>query len=159
MIPEINSIIDLIWPRIEDEHPRVQWAAINALGQMSTDFADDIQTKHSERVIPAIISRMHAGLNPRVQAHAAAAMVNFSENATKEILEPYLNELLQQLLNLLQSPHKYVNEQALTTIAIVADAAQNNTMILSCLYSSMLCSQRALRSTEFSRPSLLNAAL
>ncbi|CDO55226.1 similar to Saccharomyces cerevisiae YMR308C PSE1 Karyopherin/importin that interacts with the nuclear pore complex [Geotrichum candidum] len=125
MIPEINSIIDLIWPRIEDEHPRVQWAAINALGQMSTDFADDIQTKHSERVIPAIISRMHAGLNPRVQAHAAAAMVNFSENATKEILEPYLNELLQQLLNLLQSPHKYVNEQALTTIAIVADAAQN----------------------------------
>ena len=67
---------------------------------------------------------MHAGLNPRVQAHAAAAMVNFSENAT-EILEPYLNELLQQLLNLLQSPHKYVNEQALTTIAIVADAAKN----------------------------------
>lgn len=128
MIPEIPSIIDLIWPRIEDEHPRVQWAAINALGQMSTDFADDIQTKHSERVVPALISRMQPFLNPRVQAHAAAAMVNFSENATKEILEPYLDSLLERLLGLLQSPHKYVIEQALTTIAIVADAAQNKFM-------------------------------
>lgn len=125
MIPEIDSILDMILPRINDPHPRVQWATLNALGQMSTDFADDMQTKYSARVVPALISRMTNGSVPRVQVHAAAAMVNFAENATKEILEPYLDSLLTNLLTLLQSPKRYVTEQILTTIAIVADAAQN----------------------------------
>lgn len=124
MIPEIDSILDMILPRINDPHPRVQWATLNALGQMSTDFADDMQTKHSARVVPALISRMTNDSVPRVQVHAAAAMVNFAENATKEILEPYLDGLLSNLLILLQSPKRYVTEQVLTTIAIVADAAQ-----------------------------------
>lgn len=125
MIPEINSILDMILPRIDDPHPRVQWATLNALGQMSTDFADDMQKKHSARVVPALISRMTNDSVPRVQVHAAAAMVNFAENATKDILEPYLDSLLTNLLILLQSPKRYVTEQVLTTIAIVADAAQN----------------------------------
>ncbi|GMG20973.1 unnamed protein product [[Candida] boidinii] len=61
---------------------------------------------------------------PRVQTHAAAALVNFSENASKEVLEPYLDSLLTNLLELLQGPKRYVQEQVVTTIAIIADAAE-----------------------------------
>ena len=50
--------------------------------------------------------------------------MNFSEAATKDILEPYLDDLLNNLLVLLQSPKRYVQEQVLTTIAIIADAAE-----------------------------------
>ena len=41
--------------------------------------------------------------NPRVQAHAGAALVNFSENCSKNILIPYLGPImdkLQEILNL-----------------------------------------------------------
>lgn len=124
LINEIPKILDMILPTLDDEHPRVQYACCNALGQMSTDFADLIQRTSAHRILPALISKLTNKSVPRVQAHAAAALVNFSEAASKEILEPYLDDLLNNLLVLLQSPKRYVQEQVLTTIAIIADAAQ-----------------------------------
>ncbi|GMM33500.1 Pse1 protein [Saccharomycopsis crataegensis] len=124
LISEIPKILDLILPLLNDPHPRVQYACCNALGQISTDFADLIQKNSGDRILPALISKLTNESVPRVQTHAAAALVNFSENASKDILEPYLDDLLTNLLTLLQGPHRYVQEQVLTTIAIVADAAE-----------------------------------
>ncbi|KAI5960216.1 PSE1 [Candida pseudojiufengensis] len=124
LMNEIPRILDMVLPTLNDDHSRVQYACCNALGQMSTDFADVIQRTSGDRVLPALISKLTNKSVPRVQAHAAAALVNFSEAASKEILEPYLDDLLNNLLVLLQSPKRYVQEQVLTTIAIIADAAQ-----------------------------------
>jgi hypothetical protein len=124
LIDEIPRLLDMILPTLQDSHPRVQFACCNALGQMSTDFADVIQRTSGNRILPALISMLTNKSVFRVQAHAAAALVNFSEAASKEILEPYLDDLLNNLLGLLQSPKKYVQEQVLTTIAIIADAAE-----------------------------------
>lgn len=124
LITEIPNILDLVLPLLDDPHPRVQYACCNALGQMSTDFADVIQKNNGDRILPALISKLNEKSAPRVQTHAAAALVNFSENASKDTLEPYLDDLLSNLLTLLQSSHRYVQEQVLTTIAIVADAAE-----------------------------------
>jgi len=90
---------------------------------MSTDFAGTMQEKYHGRVLPAIIPVLES-TEPRVQAHAAAALVNFCEEAEKDTLEPYLDNLLTHLLALLQSPARYVQEQALSTIATVADSAE-----------------------------------
>lgn len=124
LMSEIPKILDLIMPLLKDAHPRVQYGCCNALGQISTDFADLIQRTSGDRIIPALVSMLTTEHVPRVQAHAAAAIVNFAENASKEVLAPYLDDLLTNLLNLLQSPHRYVQEQVLTTIAIIADSAQ-----------------------------------
>lgn len=35
--------------------------------------------------------------NPRVQAHAAAALINFTEDCPKSLLVPYLDNLVQHL--------------------------------------------------------------
>lgn len=52
-------------------------------------------------------------------------MVNFCEEAEKDVIEPYLDDLLQRLLNLLHNNQKrYVQEQALSTIATIADSAE-----------------------------------
>ena len=59
----------------------------------------------------------------RVQAYAAAAMVNFAENAKKEHISPYLDMIFERLLILLNTGKRYVQEQAITTIATVADSA------------------------------------
>ncbi|KAK9467540.1 armadillo-type protein [Lipomyces arxii] len=123
MISELSKVLDMVLPLLQDPHPRVQWAACNAVGQMSTDFADDIQQQYGPRVLPALIQTLESP-EPRVQAHAAAALVNFCEEAEQEILEPYLDSLLSHLMILLHSPKKYVQEQVLTTIAIVADSAE-----------------------------------
>jgi hypothetical protein len=123
MIGELDKVLDLVLPALRDSHPRVRWAACNAVGQMSTDFAGTMQEKYHQVVLPSIIPVLESS-EPRVQAHAAAALVNFCEEAEKGVLEPYLDQLLNHLLMLLQSPKRFVQEQALSTIATVADSAE-----------------------------------
>ncbi|TVU02137.1 hypothetical protein EJB05_52404, partial [Eragrostis curvula] len=59
-----------------------------------------------------------------VEAHAASAILNFSENCTPEILTPYLNGIVGKLLVLLQNGKQMVQEGALTALASVADSSQ-----------------------------------
>lgn len=123
MVGELSQVLELVVPALSDRHPRVRWAGCNALGQMSTDFAGTMQQKYHSIALPAII-RVLDSPEPRVQAHAAAALVNFCEEAEKEILEPYLDNLLTHLFQLLQNEKRYVQEQALSTIATIADSAE-----------------------------------
>ena len=124
LISEIPKILDMVIPLISDPHPRVQYGCCNVLGQISTDFAPLIQRTAHDRIVPALISKLTPDSCERVQTHAAAALVNFSEQANQTILEPYLDGLLSNLLTLLQSNKLYVQEQALTTIAFIAEAAK-----------------------------------
>lgn len=123
MISELSQVLDLVIPALQDSHPRVRWAGCNALGQMSTDFAPKMQTDFYDRVLRAVVPVLNSP-EARVKSHAAAALVNFCEEAEKSILEPYLDDLLSHLFQLLQSDKRYVQEQALSTIATIADAAQ-----------------------------------
>lgn len=49
------------------------------------------------QVIAALLQTMEDQNFPRVQAHAAAALINFTEDCPKSILIPYLDNLLQHL--------------------------------------------------------------
>ncbi|XP_075493570.1 uncharacterized protein LOC142531354 [Primulina tabacum] len=64
--------------------------------------------------------------NPRVQAHAASAVLNFSENCTPKILTPYLDGIVHKLLLLLQNSKQMVQEGSLTALASVADSSQEH---------------------------------
>ena len=120
---ELDQVLALVIPALRDPHSRVRWAGCNALGQMSTDFNGTMQNKYHQIVLTNIIPVLEAP-EPRVQAHAAAALVNFCEEAEKSTLEPYLDDLLSRLLNLLSNEKRFVMEQALSTIATIADSAE-----------------------------------
>ena len=123
MKAELDKVLGMVLPLLGDVHPRVRWAACNAVGQMCTDFLGAIQSKFTAQVLNALTPVLEAP-EGRVAAHAAAAFVNFCEDADQESLEPYLDPILQRLHGLLSRPQKYVQEQAITTIATVADAAE-----------------------------------
>ncbi|KAL4588657.1 hypothetical protein LXL04_001549 [Taraxacum kok-saghyz] len=59
-----------------------------------------------------------------LEAHAASAVLNFSENCTPDILTPYLDGIVSKLLMLLQNGKQMVQEGALTALASVADSSQ-----------------------------------
>lgn len=75
----------------------MRYAACNAVGQMSTDFAPIFEKKFHEQVIPGLLMVLNDNDNPRVQAHAGAALVNFSEDCPKSILTPYLDAIMSKL--------------------------------------------------------------
>jgi len=128
---QLPSLVDFCLAGVQDPHPRVRWAACQALGQMCTDLGPQLQATQGDRVLPALLAAMRddrhqsgTGPAPRVQAHAAAALVNFTENAEQENVDPHLDELVTTLLGLLRSGPRLVTEAALTALASVADAAK-----------------------------------
>ncbi|XP_033100992.1 importin-5-like [Anneissia japonica] len=129
----LNTIVDSVLPFLGDPHPRVRYAACNALGQMATDFAPTFERKFHEKVVPGLVAVLDDFANARVQAHAGAALVNFCEDCPKEYIVPYLALILGKLHSILvvkiqelvQKGTKLVLEQMVTTLAAVADSAED----------------------------------
>ncbi|XP_044979842.1 importin-5-like [Hordeum vulgare subsp. vulgare] len=126
MTKNLDQVVGMVLNSFQDPHPRVRWAAINAVGQLSTDLGPELQNKLHHVVLPALASAMDDSENPRVQAHAASAILNFSENCRPEILTPYLDVIVGKLLLLLQSGSQMVQEGALTALASAADSSQEH---------------------------------
>lgn len=128
----LQEIVNFVLLFLQDPHPRVRYAACNAIGQMATDFAPTFQRKFHDKVISALLQTMEDQANPRVQAHAAAALINFTEDCPKSLLLPYLDNLVNhlhvimvaKLQELIQKGTKLVLEQVVTSIASVADTAE-----------------------------------
>ncbi|CAD5177263.1 unnamed protein product [Musa acuminata subsp. malaccensis] len=132
MTKNLEQVVNMALNSFQHPHARVRWAAINAVGQLSTDLGPDLQVQYHQRVLPALASAMDDFQNPRakfsilVQAHAGSAVLNFCENCTPDILPPYLDGIVGKLLVLLQNGKQMVQEGALTALASVADLSQEN---------------------------------
>uniref|UniRef100_A0A7S1TKG4 Importin subunit beta-1/Transportin-1-like TPR repeats domain-containing protein n=1 Tax=Erythrolobus australicus TaxID=1077150 RepID=A0A7S1TKG4_9RHOD len=123
---QLGAVVTMALQRFSDPHPRVRWAAINCVGQMCTDFGPRIQREFHTQILPSLIGVMDDSAFPRVQSHAAAAVINFCDEATPEIITPYMDTLLSKLLLLLQSNRRITQEQAVTAVAAIADAASSS---------------------------------
>lgn len=129
MLPQL---VDGILKYLQDPHPRVRYAACNALGQMATDFSPGFEKRFHDRVIPGLALLLEDHSNPRVQAHAGAALVNFFEDCPKLVLLPYLDAVVQKIeavLNskmreLVEKGTKLMLEQIVVTLAALADRAE-----------------------------------
>ena len=120
----LTQLVQLCLAGAADPHPKVRWASCQALGQLCNDLGPVLQETQHATVLPALMSLMDDFQNPRVQAHACAATVNFAENCDQDVVAPYLDTLIGKLLALLQQGRRNVQEGALTSLASVADCAQ-----------------------------------
>lgn len=91
------------------------------------DLATKVQRKHHENMVGALMHLMRTEQEPRVQAHAASAVVNFceglDENSGSNIVGRYIKPLSEHLVVLLQSSNQLVVEGALTATSSIADSA------------------------------------
>ena len=67
MIKNLEQVVSMVLNSFQDVHPRVRWASINAIGQLSMDLAPELQTQYHHRVLPALVGAMSDFQNPRVQ--------------------------------------------------------------------------------------------
>uniref|UniRef100_A0A286XZM1 Importin 5 n=1 Tax=Cavia porcellus TaxID=10141 RepID=A0A286XZM1_CAVPO len=101
----LNEIVNFVLLFLQDPHPRVRYAACN----MATDFVPGFQKKFHEKVIAALLQTMEDQGNQRVQAHAAAHLHSI---------------MVLKLQELIQKGTKLVLKQVVTSIASVADTAE-----------------------------------
>ncbi|RDB16214.1 Importin subunit beta-3 [Hypsizygus marmoreus] len=126
---ELGKIVDLVTPMFADSHPRVRYAACQCVGQLCTDLEEVIQERYHQQLFAVLIPALEDP-EPRVHSHAAAALINFCEGVERDTLLPYLDPIVERLLKLLNPAgdpthvRRYVQEQAITTLAMVADASE-----------------------------------
>jgi hypothetical protein len=123
MEAELEKVVMLVLPHMGDPHPRVRHAACNSIGQMCTDFAPKIQNKFHQQILSHMIPVLDDLEHIRVANYGAAALVNFSESASKETIAPYIDLIITKLLVLMNTGRTFVQEQAVTTLATVAESA------------------------------------
>jgi vesicle coat complex subunit len=123
MEAELGKVIHVILPHMRDPHPRVRHAACNAIGQMCTDFSPNMQENYHSDILSHLLPIMDDLQTIRLANYASAALVNFAENANKDLLSPYMPTIIEKLLVLLNTGRLFVQEQAITTLATVADSA------------------------------------
>uniref|UniRef100_A0A8H7Y6G7 TOG domain-containing protein n=1 Tax=Psilocybe cubensis TaxID=181762 RepID=A0A8H7Y6G7_PSICU len=129
MQKELEKIVDLVTPMFNDSHPRVRYAACQCIGQLCTDLEEIIQHRFHRQLFAVLIPALEDP-EPRVHAHAASALINFCEGVERDTLLPYLDPIVERLLKLLNpggdqtQVRRYVQEQAITTLAMVADASE-----------------------------------
>jgi hypothetical protein len=67
MITNLEQVLSMVLKSFQHPHPRVRWAAINAIGQLSTDLGPELQVHYHAQVLPALAGAMEDFHNPRVQ--------------------------------------------------------------------------------------------
>eukprot|EP01018_Ginkgo_biloba_P022660 Gb_23625 [translate_table: standard] len=67
MIKNLEQVVRMVLNLFQDPNARVRWAAINAIGQLSTDLSPDLQENYHQLVLPALAGAMDDFQNPRVQ--------------------------------------------------------------------------------------------
>ena len=113
----------MLIPALEDPEPR--FVLLFHSFFLSPPFAS-LPCSHPSRSKPNSKTQKR-----RVHSHASAALINFCEGVERDTLLPYLDPIVERLLKLLKGPEgaegtvrTYVQEQVITTLAMVADASE-----------------------------------
>lgn len=105
------TICNHVIASFHDPHPRVRYASVRCLGQLATDFQPYLQRDLSVESLNAIFSLLSVDQPVRVRFITAAALINFVDGATVELLQPVLNEMLNALIASLQTDPIIVQQQ------------------------------------------------
>jgi len=113
---KIAQMIPILIQHLSHNNPKIRYATLHCLGQIADDMPEEFQKAYHATVLPALVIALDDQV-PRVQAHACAALTNFMEGATEEIVVPYLQQLSQKFCSLIQSGISLVKENAATALA------------------------------------------
>ncbi|RVW25408.1 hypothetical protein CK203_108424 [Vitis vinifera] len=82
----------LLSPEWKKQHAAIIAPCSNCIGP-------ELQVEYHQRLMPNLAAAIDDFQNPRVQAHATSAVLNFSENCSPDILTPYLIGIHQLLIH------------------------------------------------------------
>ncbi|KAG4912389.1 hypothetical protein JHK82_052978 [Glycine max] len=134
MIKNLEQVVAMVLTSFPDQHPRVRWADINAIEQLSTDLGPDLQVKYHQGVLPALAGAMDDFQNPRVQSNhmlRAASMECISlvgMAVGKEKFMANANQVMEVLMSLQVSQMETDDP---TTIGYGLDSANPDVTITS----------------------------
>ena len=87
-ITDIGAMVPVVLQHLAHENPKVRFAALHCIGQISDDMTEDFQETYGSDVLPALIKNLEDPV-PRVSAHCCSAITNFMDGAKEELVMPH----------------------------------------------------------------------
>lgn len=150
----LQQIVPVLLGAVRDSEPIVRECACFAVGQFSEHCQPEI-LHYNHLVLPAMFDAL--GDIYTVQCTACYVLEYFCEGLQPATLRPYLRQLLEKLVQLLQSDKMLVKEMALSALAATAVAAEKDFVPYTDAVCAML--QPFLHDTEPSKFNLRGRAL
>eukprot|EP00347_Sterkiella_histriomuscorum_P012526 403368238 len=123
-VSSIAQMMATVLQHLQHPNPRIRFAALHCIGQMSEDMKEEFQDRFHEQVMPALLQCLDDPI-PRVQSHACACLNNFLEGIKHEVAVGYLNPLVEKLCSLIQNGISVIKENAVTALSSLAEATQD----------------------------------
>lgn len=121
MIPEIKGWVDYMMVVFNDQHIVVRQIACLMLGRFAEWLCPEIY-EYYEQIMPLIYKALMED-KANIQERACYALLSFVENLETEQSLPYMDGLMQRLVQLLhQSPNRDVQEMCISAISAVASS-------------------------------------
>jgi len=120
-ISQLDPIIEFILKFTHNEHPKVRYAALHAIGQIADDKKENFQGRYLDTVLPHIRGLMEDNV-PHVVSHCVSAIVNIIEKLPKDDALRYIDSLWEPFVKLVQQGSSVVRESAMTGLATLAGA-------------------------------------
>jgi hypothetical protein len=127
---ELDNIVGLVLPGLEDNNRRVIYATLTALGALCEEYQPDIQIKHHGAIIKSAVHFMQYDTSMKIQCQAVALLVSFARgiDATTEeqhrIIISSIEELMTHLMPLfeksLERNHQPLQKEILALLSLLA---------------------------------------
>jgi hypothetical protein len=122
----VTALFQILLPLTDDQHPRVRYMALFALGQLSNDHPGDFQEIAHKDMMPQLQKKMDDPVD-RVAAMAMSSFVSFGEELDDTVMRVHSKGLMDKLATRLNtSRHRGVREEAITSIAVIAGVLQKD---------------------------------
>jgi len=120
---KIKIMVPVIINHCSHANPKVRYASLHAIGQISDDMPETFQKSYADQVLPQLVVSIDDPV-PRVQSHACAAITNFMEGYKATLSSEQIMEITKKLLTLVQSGCSLVKENAVTALATIVEQSK-----------------------------------
>ncbi|EFA82781.1 importin subunit beta-3 [Heterostelium album PN500] len=122
--PNLQQVLQLIVPLVNDPVPRVRWCLFFCLGQMATDFGEELKKYYED--IFRVVGAGAGDQNPRVQGAVCLLLSTFLEDFEKKLIVPHINGLFTLIGSMLNSQYIYVAENALSAFSSIVECIDDD---------------------------------
>lgn len=120
---ELDPIMEFVIEFTQNEHPKVRYASLHAIGQIADDKKEAFQERYLGVILPKVLSLLNDNV-PHVVSHCFAAITNLIEHVTKDQGMKYIDSLYEPILHWIQNGISLVRESAVTVLAVLAAACE-----------------------------------
>ena len=121
-VAEIKPIVIKLQEYAAHPEPRVRYAVVHCLGQISDDFAPKFEDFYHQDVLPLFLERLQDPI-PRVVAHTCASLTNFLERCQPDHVAPFFETFYSKITSIIDQASIFVKENALSTLSTLSVGA------------------------------------